>query len=384
MAFVRRLAYVSGTRADFGLMRRALLAIQQAGDFVVDVHVTGMHLDAAFGMTVCEVDDSGLHVASRTPGPQGHRDAAASACAIADALNGFTAAFAQSKPDAVLLLGDRGEMLAGAVVALHLGIPSIHIHGGERSGTVDEPVRHAISKLATEHWVATDESAARLKRMGEAVDSVFVMGAPGLIGIDADAEAGRAALSERLAREFGWTTPIQPFILGLFHPATAGEEQAACEVSAVLQASADLGLPSLWIGSNADAGSVGVSRVVDEWRAKGTLAWVSHLPRDEFCAAMKLAVAMVGNSSSGIIEAASWSTPVVNVGGRQLNRQRSSNTVDVRADRLEIAERLRWIVQKPSREPVVNVYGDGLTARRMIERLSAWKWPVDCAKLNAY
>ncbi len=369
-----RLAYVTGTRADFGLMRRALLGILAVAE--VGVHVTGMHLDATFGHTLDEVEASGLAVLSKTPGPMGHRDGAASGYAIADALNGFVRAFAAQRPDAVLLLGDRGEMMAGALAALHLGIASVHIHGGERSATVDEPIRHAISKLCSEHWVATPASAQRLARMGESAHAIHVMGAPGLDGIVQDAELGTDALNRRLKQQLGLTHG-QPFLLGLFHPADCDDERAFEQTQAVLSGCHAAGLPMLWVGSNADAGSVGVAQAL---RGEGTLV-LPHLPRTEFCAAMAQCAVMVGNSSAGIIEAASWSTPVINVGMRQHLRERSANVVDVEAAQVGQAVQHALSLGRPV---VHNVYGDGRATERMLARLREWRLPLDCSKRNAY
>src|SRR5581483_12087053 len=151
---VRTLCYVSGTRADFGLMERALKAAARPGLVEVSVCVTGMHLSPLFGNTVRDVEASGLPICARVPVALEAGSGLEMARATGTELIGIAETFARVRPDAAIVLGDRGEMLAGAYAALHLGIPVIHVHGGERSGTVDEPVRHAISKLAHYHLVA--------------------------------------------------------------------------------------------------------------------------------------------------------------------------------------------------------------------------------------
>ena len=181
----RKLVYLSGTRADFGLMKSTLQRL--ALEFDLGVAVTGMHLDARYGHTVDEIRGAGFEVCGEIAVDVGSRTPQSMAAGVGECLKGVTDLLVRERPDMLLLLGDRGEMLAGAIAALHLGIVCVHVHGGERSGTVDEPVRHAISKLSGYHLVATRESRERLIRMGEAPQRIFVTGAPGLDGLEADA-----------------------------------------------------------------------------------------------------------------------------------------------------------------------------------------------------
>ena len=182
---VRKIIYLSGTRADFGLMKSTLDLLAPVTD--LSVAVTGMHLEPEFGHTVDDIRAAGLRICGEVPIDVKTRTQQSMSAGIGVCLTGVTALLQAEQPDMLVLLGDRGEMLAGAIAALHLGIVCVHIHGGERSGTVDEPVRHAISKLAGYHVVATQESRERLIRMGESPDRVYVTGAPGLDGLSQDA-----------------------------------------------------------------------------------------------------------------------------------------------------------------------------------------------------
>ena len=213
MTDLRRIAYITGTRADFGLMESTLQRIAADTEMHLDVIVTGMHLLTEHGMTIRDIEASGLHIAGVVPIVQGRATGTLMAQNIGRILEGLTGKLDHLRPDLVLLLGDRGEMLAGAIAALHLNIPVAHIHGGERSGTVDEPIRHAISKLAHFHFVATSASRERLVRLGEDPASIHVTGAPGLDGLQNLASHDRAALFASHGLD-----PARPTALLLYHP----------------------------------------------------------------------------------------------------------------------------------------------------------------------
>jgi GDP/UDP-N,N'-diacetylbacillosamine 2-epimerase (hydrolysing) len=375
----RRILYLTGTRADFGLMLSTLQRIQATPGLQVQLAVTGTHLSREHGHTVDEVRASGLEVIAELPVDVLTRTGASMALAIADVLRGMTALLQDERPDALLLLGDRGEMLAGAIAALHVGIPSVHVHGGERSGTVDEPVRHAISKLASYHFVATEGARERLERMGEEPERIFVTGAPGVDGL-----AGLAAgTREDCLRALGLPQE-QDFVLALFHPVVQQAGEAAQQARAVMQALDTLGLPVLWLDPNADAGSREILQALDEEALPPGSRRVRHLPRPQFCAAMRHCAVMAGNSSSGIIEAATFGTPVVNIGTRQHLREHGPNVVDVPVQPEAIAQALQaqrnhgaWAWDNP--------WGDGRAGERIAGLLA--RLPLDgtvLEKTNRY
>ncbi len=363
----RRIIYVSGTRADFGLMRHTLKVIAADARLDLSVAVTGMHLHEEFGHTVDEVAASGLRIAARIPTHVAERNRTAMAYAVGQTLMGLTELLGTERPDALLLLGDRGEMLAGAIAALHLGVAAVHIHGGERSGTVDEPMRHAVSKLATYHFCATLESRERLIAMGEAPQRVFHVGAPGLDDLPAVLGAPRQTALQALG-----LMQDGPYVLVLFHPvvqeAEGAEGQAAALVQGLRAAGAGSAFEVVWLAPNADAGSDAILRQLATLTEPG---WhqITHLPRARYLPALRHAAALLGNSSSGIIEAASFGTPVVNVGSRQHLRERNAGTVDVGIDPEAIATALRGALSA-GRLPEQNIYGDGQAADRIDELLA--------------
>ena len=385
MTHPRRVLYVSGTRADFGLMQRTLEAIAADPRLELGIAVTGMHLLEDYGSTVADIQSAGLPVVARIPVVLDGSGGAVMARAMATQLDGLVVAMQQWHPDLVLLLGDRGEMLAAALAAVHLMIPVAHVHGGERSGTVDESIRHAISKLAHLHLVATEQSRHRLIRMGERPEQIWVTGAPGLDGLDHGVPAGpeaRASLFDR----YGFDVAL-PLLLVLFHPVLQDASSAAVQAGSLLQGIKSSGATQLLVlDPNSDAGAAAILQVWREQLPALGLDYrlLTHLPRDQYLAALAVVDVMVGNSSSGIIEAASFDLPVVDVGSRQQARERSTNVshTDVKAE--EIAATIRLILAN-GRQPVINVYGDGRSAGRITELLATAPLPPSLlAKLNVY
>ncbi len=365
----RRIAYVSGTRADFGLMRSTLQAIDADPALSLAVIATGMHLDPAYGSTVNEIEAAGLRIAAHIPVPTQPATGATMARNIGTMTAAMVDAFEAERPDIVLLLGDRGEMLAGAIAALHLNIAIAHVHGGERSGTVDEPVRHAISKLAHLHLVATDGARERLERMGEDGANIHVTGAPGLDGLPEAPE-----LSER----------DRPKALMVFHPVLLEADCAEADATMLLDALSAAGCEILALMPNSDAGSDGVRRALDAARGRAGLEIAVHLDRSAFIAQMAYADLMIGNSSAGIIEAASFGTPAINVGNRQNLRERNANVRDVAAERGAVDAAIAAALSG-GRFPCENVYGDGKAGERIVHLLR--DQPLDAAlfnKVNGY
>jgi len=370
---------VSGTRADFGLMQSTLQAIAVEPGLALDVVVTGMHLSSHFGNTVDEIVASGLNVAARIPVAIEESTGAAMALNLAATLAGCVDAFELLKPDIVLLLGDRGEMLAGALAAIHLNIPIAHVHGGERSGTVDEPVRHAISKLAHFHFVSSQDAWTRLVKMGEQPNHVFVTGAPGLDGLDKLATMGREELCDGVGFD-----PKARVGLMVYHPVLQEATEAEGQARALLDACLSHQLQMMVIMPNSDAGNDGVRRVLEACADHRGVRVRTHLPRPEFVSWMACCDVMVGNSSSGIIEAASFGTPVVNVGIRQNLRERNANVIDAVANREVLIVALNEALAH-GKYALKNNYGDGRSGGRILKHLRCVNLSKEILKkVNSY
>lgn len=376
---MRKIIYVSGTRADFGLMESTLHMAAGHPELDLSICVTGMHLSTHFGETVHEIEQSGLRICGRIPVNIEDTSGASMARAIGNELTGMVDLFEQERPDIVIVLGDRGEQLAGALAAIHLNIPVVHLHGGERSGTVDEPIRHAISKLAHYHCVATEGSKERLIRMGEGEDRILVTGAPGLDGLKELARRSRQELCDHYPLD-----AKKPIALVLFHPVLQEAGQAGHQTRQLMDALLDRSLQIMALMPNADAGGNFIREALENYRDRPGVQLAGHMPRPDFVSWMAAADVMAGNSSSGIIEAATFGLPVVNVGSRQNGRERSGNVTDVPAECSTISQALAEAM-KTGKNPVKNVYGDGQTGKRIVDLLMTLPLTADLLrKSNSY
>jgi GDP/UDP-N,N'-diacetylbacillosamine 2-epimerase (hydrolysing) len=376
---MRKICYITGTRADFGLMESTLKRIQQSETLELSIIVTGMHLLRDHGHTVLQIEAAGLPIAARVAVEDGLPTGGLMAKNLGRMLVGLVEALETIQPDIVMVLGDRGEMLAGALAAIHLNISIVHIHGGERSGTVDEPVRHAISKLAHFHFVATDESKMRLVRMGEVAERISVVGAPGLDGLSETVLVNRPTLCAGVGFD-----PTLPVVLLVYHPVLQEADRAGEYAALIIDAVLEKGFQIMALKPNSDAGSADVRAVLEARASAGEIHLATNLPRTEFLSWLEASDILVGNSSSGIIEAATFGTPVVNIGSRQNLRQRNSNVIDSPVDRAGIASALACALASQQFDSY-NVYGDGRAGERIAELLASIDLSESSvAKTNVY
>ena len=371
----RRVLYLTGTRADFGLMLPTLRAIAARPGLELGLVVTGMHLSSRYGHTVDEVRASGLPVQATLPVGVDEDSGVAMARAAAGVAQGVAEQFALHRPDACLLLGDRWEMLATAMTATLAGVPIFHLCGGERSGSVDDAMRHAITKLAHVHGAATPGARDRLLALGEEPWRVHVVGTPGLVGLASLVRSDRTTLALQQGLR-----PEAPIALVLFHSVVQEAEAAGAQMASVLAAVRAQGLQLLCLMPNADAGNSAIRCAIESAAAaQAGLRVVTHLAREEYVSWLAAADVLVGNSSSGIIEAASLGTPVVNIGDRQAGRERNANTIDCEPETAMIEAALQRACSYP-RTDCHNVYGDGRTDVRVADLIE--QAPLDAALLN--
>ena len=364
---MRTVGVVTVARSDYGIYRPVLRALAERNDVRLQLYVGGMHLLDRFGHTVDEIERDGYPIAERVDF-LGSGDAPADiAGAIGRGVSAFAEAFERSRPDILVLLGDRFEMLAAGVAALPFALPLAHIHGGESTeGAIDEAIRHSLTKMSHIHFVSTEEYARRVMQLGEEPWRVHVTGAPALDALSGFEPLSDEELAARGVRLRG------PTLLVTYHPVTLLPGQEA-ELDTLLDAVDASGLDAVFTFPNADAGNSAIIRRI-EALADGDERFtvVRNLGTDAYFTLMSRAVAMVGNSSSGIIEAASFELPVVNVGRRQGGRLRPRNVIDTDADGMrEALARAADPAFRRSLAGLANPYGDGHAAERIADVLAS-------------
>ncbi|MEY8199469.1 MAG: UDP-N-acetylglucosamine 2-epimerase [Colwellia sp.] len=361
---MRHICYITGTRADFGLMRSCLKQIDESKQLKLSLAVTGMHLHSNFGCTVKEVENTGYDCYRvNSDSEDGSRLGMSSA--LSSQLMGFSELFSRLKPDLILVLGDRGEMLAASIAALHQNLPVAHIHGGELSGTIDESIRHAISKLSHFHFTSTETSRQRLVKMGELEDHVFVSGAPGLDDI-----LNAPLVSQESLFDYIKIDSLLSIITVLFHPVVQDAEEAGKQVKTVLNSLPD-STRIVILMPNSDAGGHLIRAEIEKFsEGKTYITLLTHLPREYFLTLLDVSKVLVGNSSSGIIEAASFGTMVVNIGERQAKRDRNLNTLDVGVNKVAIEKAIAHSLEAKETK-FENVYGCGTAGNNIVNLLES-------------
>lgn len=379
---MRHIALVTTSRSEWGIQRSIAAALRERRDVQLSIIAGGMHLVNAFGKTVNDIRSDGFKVAAELNYLESGDQAVDVANAMGRGVSAFAAHFAANPYDLLSVLGDRFDMFPAVIAALPFGIPIAHIHGGERTeGSFDDSIRHAITKMSHIHLTSTREYANRVIQMGESPEHVHCVGAPGLddiashVTLDADA----------LKKTYGFAEG-QSNVLVVYHPETRGGEARghripATSMSELLQAVADStgnDANVVIVSPNADTGHLGISEAIRTFCDRNDRArHFPTIPRDAFLSLMRAATLMIGNSSSGIIEAPSFKTPVVNVGARQAGRVRAANVIDVeclataisraidQARSVEFAVALREL-----ENPYENPYGVGRSAERIANVLA--------------
>ncbi|HFM8301613.1 TPA: UDP-N-acetylglucosamine 2-epimerase [Enterococcus faecium] len=364
---MKKILIVSGTRADYGIYKPVAENLLQ-DNWDVSFVVSGMHLSHKYGFTKELILADGFRISGEVQSLFLENNKGNMARSVALEINGFTNIFEQTSPDFVLLLGDRGEMLAAAIACLYLGIKTAHIHGGEVSGTVDESIRHAITKIASVHFAATEKSKERLIKMGEDSWRVFPVGAPRIDTILNNRLPSFRDIKEKYHLKF----EKKKYVLQVFHPVVTELENIEKQILALINSMEQQSQPIIYILPNSDAGSEIIRKMYQKY-LKTDIIYITNLEPEEYLTILKECKFMIGNSSSGIIEAASFKIPVINLGTRQNGREQSKNIINANLNENEIETALNKI-QDPqfikSLKNVKNIYGDGNSSRRITKTLN--------------
>ena len=330
---MRSIGVVTVGRSDYGIYLPILKRIQKDGDLRLHMFVGGMHLRPEHGMTVARIEADGFSIVERIDmltGADAPQDISDS---MGRGVSGFARAFHRFSPDILVVLGDRFEMYSAALAALPFNIPVAHIHGGELTmGAIDDALRHSMTKLSHLHFVSTKKYAERVIQLGEEPWRVIVSGAPSLDNIDSIVFQDQTTLENHVGMDLS-----QPTLLVTFHPVTLEYSQVESQIDAVLHAIQNSGCQTIFTMPNADTGgSLVLARIRGYVESHTNSRLFDNLGTETYFSLMRCVSAMVGNSSSGIIEAPSFKLPVVNIGSRQEGRLRAGNVIDVDCVEAEI------------------------------------------------
>ncbi|MCR4909445.1 MAG: UDP-N-acetylglucosamine 2-epimerase (hydrolyzing) [Lachnospiraceae bacterium] len=371
----RKICVFIGGRANYSSIRSALTAIKAHPDLTLQVILGGSGLVDKYGDLERILTADGFPIDEKGyMQVEGDRPNAMVKTAGLGML-GFADAFDRLGPDFVVVIGDRYEVMAATIAAAYMNIRVAHTMGGEVTGTIDESIRHAITKFAHVHFPANRESGERIEKLGEKKETIFVVGCPRIDTVKEILDENSGVPTEIYSSEGGVGPEFdltKPFLLVSQHPVTTEYEEAKEQITETISACVETGLPIIILWPNADAGSEGLSTGIRRYREKYPEAKIhafKNLPIPLYVRLMKNTACLVGNSSSGIREGAFIGTPCVNIGTRQNGRERGSNVIDVPAQRSAILEAIKkQIAHGPY--PSEPIYGDGHAGEKIADILS--------------
>ena len=361
---MKKICFITGSRAEYGLFYPLLKELAAATDVKLQIMATGMHLSPKFGLTYREIEADGFKISAKIKFPL--PDEGSTAVSIGKAILAITPALEKLKPDVVVLLGDRFETFAAAAAAYTLKIPIAHLHGGEiTAGVFDEAFRHSVTKMSSLHFTSTGEYRRRVIQLGENPASVFNVGAIGLDNIRRADFLGRKEMEKQLGLKL-----TENLACVTFHPAMFEAAAPADQLKELFKALDQFpALQLVFTLPNADKGAdeiISAVRAYVKSNASRAAAFTS-LGQKRYLSLLKLSKVVVGNSSSGIIEAPSLKVPTVNIGTRQEGRARAASVIDCPAEAAAIAAALKKGLSRAfsaeTRKP--NPYGDGKTAPKI-------------------
>jgi UDP-hydrolysing UDP-N-acetyl-D-glucosamine 2-epimerase len=379
---VKKICVITATRAEYGLLRPLLRLLQSDEDFELQLVVSGAHLCTEFGETWKEIEADGFEIAQKVEYLLASDSPVAVAQSAALALSGFASVFCRLAPELLVILGDRYEMAAAALAATLLRIPIAHIHGGETTlGANDEAFRHAITKMSHIHFTSSEPYRRRVVQLGESPGRVFNVGA---LGLDAIREL-RLIDATELAKTLGLKSSL-PYVVVTYHPETLGSDDPAGIIDTLLDALLEVpGLQLVCTKANADAGGRAINARLHAYslRSPERVKVFAALGTLKYLSAIKHSAGVIGNTSSGIIEAPALLVATLDIGARQSGRIRANSVLHADANgesiRAGINQLLSPLAPRPKHD-FLNPYGDGHTASRTVTILAQMHWPPPIVK----
>lgn len=370
---MRKIMVVTGSRGEWGYIRPILWLIKERMDLDAVLVVTNMHLLPAYGNSYKEIENDGFKIDYKVHMSLDGYSHVTQAKSLGIFLSSMPDIIENEKPDWILLAGDRGEQLMAAIAGAYTYTPVAHIQAGELSGNIDGMTRHAIGKLAHLHFAANQDAADRLIKLGEEEFRVHNVGAPQIDEMVSAQFTELHEIEEKLCIQLK-----DGYILGVMHPVTEEADKAEMQAEIFIKSLNRFNLPKVIILPNNDAGSNGVKRAINEFRV-GEYYMYDNLKREDYLGLLKNTACIVGNSSSGLLEAPTFKIPAVNIGRRQNMRFRGINVIDVPFEEEKIVEAIEKAMSQEFRDYLqrecVNPYGDGHSSERIVDLLA--NTPID-------
>lgn len=373
----RKIAVITGTRAEYGILKPLLLKIKRSKKLELKLIVTGMHLLDKYGYTINEIKKDSFKIDAAVPIYSGDEsDPKYHSRALSRGIESITDVLIKIKPDIVVVLGDRIEAFAGATASAFLNVPIAHIHGGDKtdSGHIDEPMRHAITRFAHIHFSASRGSSRRLEKMGEEKWRIFEVGA---LGLDSILDNKNIVSVEKMKEILHFNPLEEDFIVCIQHPVKIEREYAGQQMRETLEALKDIKIRTLIIYPNNDAGSEKMIEEIKKYKHLLFIHVFKNIDHLIYINLLRHAKLLIGNSSSGIIESPSFKLPVVNIGSRNVGREHAENVIFVRNNKKEIAAAIKKaLYDEEFKEKVKNCnnpYGNGTASDKIVKILSEIK-----------
>jgi GDP/UDP-N,N'-diacetylbacillosamine 2-epimerase (hydrolysing) len=361
----RKITITTGSRSEYGILRPIITKLQNNKNFKLYLLVTGTHMSKKYGNTISEIKKDGFKPYSTFSLIPSGNDNYYMAKSIGDGILEFGKIFRKIKPDINLILGDRAEMFASAIAAFYMNIPNAHIHGGDVSGSVDEYTRHAITKISNIHFAATEKSQKRIIKMGENPKLVFLTGSPSIDEITEN----KITTKNQLNKKYNLNISDKTIIL-LYHPSTTKILKSKNEIKNILNAIVKIKHETIIISPNSDTGRNIIYNNLKEYSKRFSFLHIyPTFPRHDYLGLLKNAGVLVGNSSSGIIEANYLGIPVVNIGNRQHNREKSKNVLDIEDNSVNSIKNILTNTLRKKSIDSKFLYGRGNASKKIINIL---------------
>ena len=362
------ISVLTATRAEYGLLKPIVVKLNEIGEFDVRIVVTGAHLSSEFGLTYKEIDKDGFHIDEKIEILLSSDTPASISKSMGLAMIGFADYFGKLKPDLLILLGDRYETLAVAMTAMNQRIPIAHLYGGETTeGAIDDSIRHVITKLSYLHFTSTDDYRKRVIQLGESPDRVFNVGAIGIENILNEKLFTKEELEATLQVDLNNT-----YSMVTFHPVTLEKNSAKRQIESLLEVCKSYEkMNFIFTKANADSEGRIINQFIDEYaKTNDNIMAFTSLGMIKYLSALKYSAMVIGNSSSGLLEAPSFGIPTVNIGDRQKGRIQASSVINCEPTIEDIKKAIDIALSKDftkKAKETSNPYGNGKTSEKVVD-----------------